>query len=211
MLEPTRRQRRKKLTDKQVAELPRKAARYFHPDPEQPSHGVRVYPAGPSAFYNVIARDAFHKQRWVRLGGTAEMGIEQSRERARAVIDRLKKGLEPFEPPKPTPDSVAEVAGEWVARHVRKNGLRTADEIERILARYILPHWHKRPFAEIKRSDVARLLDAIEDGHGAHTADAAFAVLRAISAWYGGSPRLHAHQGPEKARPEERSPAQPLS
>ena len=49
MPEPTRRQRRKKLTDKQVAELPRKAARYFHPDPEMPGHGVRVLPDGPAA------------------------------------------------------------------------------------------------------------------------------------------------------------------
>jgi integrase len=182
--EPTRRQRRQRLTDRMVAGLPRKSTRYFHPDPELPSHGVRVLPEGPSSFY-VIARDAFHKQRWVKLGGTAEMGIEESREKARTVIRRLRDGLEPFEAPKPMPDSVAEVAREWVTRYVRKNGLRTADEIERILTRYILPPWHKRPFAEIKRSDVARLLDAIEDKHGAHTADAALAVLRAISTWYG--------------------------
>jgi integrase len=182
--EPTRRQRRQRLTDKQVASLPRKAKRYFHPDPEMPGHGIRIYPSGPSAFY-VIARDTFRKQRWVRIGGTAELSIEQSREQARTVIRRLRAGLEPFEAPKPTPDSVADVAREWVTRYVRKNGLRTADEMERILARYVLPPWYKRPFAEIKRSDVARLLDAIEDKHGAHTADAALAVLRAISTWYG--------------------------
>jgi integrase len=185
VIEPApRRHRRQVLTDRQVAGLPRKAKRYFHPDPEMPGYGVRVLPEGPSSYYT-ICRDAFGKQRWVRIGGTAELSIEQARSRARIVIRRLRDGLEPFEAPKPTPDSVADVAREWVTRYVRKNGLRTADEMERILARYVLPPWHKRPFAEIKRSDVARLLDAIEDKHGAHTADAAFAVLRAISTWYG--------------------------
>jgi integrase len=181
--EPTRRQRRKKLTDKQVAELPRKRARYFHPDPEMPGHGVRVYPAGPSAFY-VIARDAFHKQRWVRLGGSAEMGIEESREKARTVIGRLKKGLEPFEAPPVRPDTVADVVQNWLRRHVEAKGLRTGTEIKRVLNRYVLPHWSDRPFADIKRSDIARLLDALEDERGAWVADSALGALRAVASWY---------------------------
>ena len=65
MTKPMRRERRKTLTDRMVAALPRQNKRYFHPDPELPSHGVRVLPEGPSSFY-LIARDAFHKQRWVR-------------------------------------------------------------------------------------------------------------------------------------------------
>ena len=35
---------------------------------------MRVLPEGPSSFY-VIARDAFHKQRWVRIGSTAELEL----------------------------------------------------------------------------------------------------------------------------------------
>src|SRR5437899_2901339 len=105
-----------------------------------PGHGVRVYPTGPSAFY-VTARDAFRKQRWVRIGGTAEMSIEQSRERARTVIRRLRDGLEPFEAPKPKSDSVADVCATWIKRHVEAKGLRTGDEMQRILDRYVLPHW----------------------------------------------------------------------
>ncbi|HEX2353360.1 MAG TPA: integrase arm-type DNA-binding domain-containing protein, partial [Xanthobacteraceae bacterium] len=93
MTEPTsaRRQRRKVLTDKMVQSLPRRRARYFHPDPEMPGHGVRVLPQGPSSYY-VIARDAFRKQRWVKIGSTAELSIADSRERARAVLKRLLAG-----------------------------------------------------------------------------------------------------------------------
>ena len=115
MTEPKRRERRKGLSDKQVASLPRRRRRYFHPDPELPSHGVRVLPEGPSSFY-VIARDAFKKQRWVRIGSTAELTIEDSREQARAVLKRLKAGLTPFEPPRVRPDTVADVAATWAKR-----------------------------------------------------------------------------------------------
>ena len=183
MPESTRRKRRQRLTDRQVADLPRKSARYFHPDPEMPGHGVRVYPAGPSAFY-VIARDAFHKQRWIKLGGTAEMRIDQSRERARAVIRRLRDGLEPFEAPPVKPDTVADVVANWLRRHVKPRGLRTGDELQRVLERHVLPVWADRPFADIRRSDIARLLDAVEDAHGPWVADSVLSALRAVASWY---------------------------
>jgi integrase len=180
-----RRNRRKTLTDRMVAALPRKRSRYFHPDPEQPGHGVRVLPDGPSAFY-VITRDPFKKQRWVRIAGTAELTIAESRETARAVIKRVRAGLDPFEPPPTKPDSVADVVDQWITRHVRKNGMRTADEIERVIRRYVLPAWRDRVFAEIKRSDITRLLDAVEDKHGAWVADSVLAQLRAVATWYAG-------------------------
>jgi integrase len=183
MSEPRRRQRRKVLTDKMVASLPRRRRRYFYADPEMPGHGVRVLPDGVSSFY-VICRDAFGKQRWVRLGGTAELKIDESREQARAVIKRLRAGLEPFEPPPVKPDTVADVVQNWVRRHVEAKGLRTGDELRRVIERHILPVWADRAFAEIRRSDIARLLDAVEDAHGAWVADSTLAALRSVSSWY---------------------------
>lgn len=181
--DPQRRQRRKTLTDRMVAALPRKRKRYFHPDPELPSHGVRVLPDGPSSFY-VIARDAFHKQRWVRIGSTAEHTIGEAREIARNVIKRLRAGQPPFEPPPVQPDTVADVVQTWLKRHVKAKGLRTGDELQRVLEKCVLPHWRDRPFMDIRRSDVARLLDAIEDAHGHWVADSVLSVLRSLASWY---------------------------
>ena len=93
-----RRSRRKVLTDKMVAALPRKPKPYFHPDPELPKHGVRVRPTGPGA-YTVVVRDPFGKQRGSRSARTAEMTIAEAREQARTVISRIQQGLQPFEPP----------------------------------------------------------------------------------------------------------------
>jgi hypothetical protein len=180
---PQRRTRRKVLSDRMIGALPRKRERYFHPDPELPGHGVRVYPEGPSSYY-VIARDAFKKQRWLRLGGTAEMTIEQSRERARGVIRRLKDGLEPFAPPPVKPDTAAAVVATWIKRHVEKNKMRRGHDMIRLLDKHVLPVWRDRPFAEIRRSDIAHLLDAVEDAHGPWIADAVLATLRTVASWH---------------------------
>jgi integrase len=76
------------------------------------------------------------------------------------------------------------VVATYLKRHVEARGLRTGDEIRRVLDMYVLPHWRDRPFAEIRRSDVAKLMDAIEDKHGAWVADSALATLRGVASWY---------------------------
>ena len=52
-------------------------------------------------------------------------------------------------PPPVKRDTVADVAATWLARHVEKKAMRTADEMRRVLDRYVLPHWRDRVFAEI--------------------------------------------------------------
>jgi integrase len=177
-----RRPRRKVLSDAMVAALPRRPQPYFHPDPELPKHGIRVRPTGPGAF-TAITRDPFGKQRWTKIGSTAEISITEAREIARTVIRRIEQGLPAFEAPKPKGDSVAVVAAEWLKRHVDKAKLRSADEYRRIIRRYIVPPWGERAFEEIRRSDAARLLDHIEDQHGPAQADAVASVLRMIGTW----------------------------
>lgn len=178
-----RRPRRKVLTDSMVSALPRRPTPYFFPDPELPKHGVRVRPSGPGT-YTVITRDPYKKQRWIRIGNTAELTITAARAKARSVIERVEQGLGPFEPPPVKPDSVANVTSNWLGRHVDKQGLRTAREQHRIVKKYILPHWAKRDFVLIRRRDVTQLLDHIEDNHGARTSDTVATLLGGVARWY---------------------------
>ena len=76
------------------------------------------------------------------------------------------------------------VAEDWVKRYVKKQGLRSADEIERILNKYVYPQWAGRPFFEIRRGDVNDLLDKLEDEHGAPQTDRVLAALRSIMNWF---------------------------
>jgi integrase len=176
------RRRRAGLTDKGVPALTRKSKRYIVSDPEQRGHYVRVPMQGPMVFA-AVARNPYGKQVWATLGTTADLKIEEARERAREAIRRIKDGLSAFEVPPSKPESVAMVADNWLRRHVEKSKLRTAGEIRRVLDRYILPYWKDRIFVDLRRSDIAALLDVIEDNHGARTADVVLTTLRSIASW----------------------------
>ncbi len=176
------RQRRKGLTDKQLNATRRRSKRFILSDPELRGHHVRVPPEGPISFV-AVARDPYGKQIWATLGTTAELTIEQARDRAREAMRRIKQGKPAFEPPKPKPESVESVASNWLQRHVAKSQLRTEKEMRRIIEKYILPFWRDKNFVEIKRSDVAMLLDEIEDENGPRMADATLTVLRSIASW----------------------------
>jgi integrase len=57
-------------------------------------------------------------------------------------------------------------------------------QIKRLLNTHVMPVWGDRPFVGIRRSDVASLLDAIEDKHGARQADLVLTIVRSIMNWH---------------------------
>ena len=170
----------KRLTDKQVAELKRKPTRYVIKDPELRGHYVRIPPEGPAVFA-AVARTPSRKQVWVTLGTTADLNIGEARERAQKALRRIKDGL-------PATETKPEQACRRLPRvgskcHVDQKKLRTADEYRRIVDRYILPKWKDRIFVDLRRSDIAALMDTIEDKHGARQADMVLTTLSSIAAW----------------------------
>ncbi len=181
--EPIRRQRRPTLTDKMLAALPRKRKRYTVSDPEQRGLYIRVPPQGPSTF-SVVARDRYKKQIWHTVGSADVLTIEEARDKARAAIKRIKEGKPPVEPTPAKPDSFESVAQDWFKRYVAEKGLRTAGEIGRCLKKYVYPRWADRDFISIRRSDITKLLDHIQDNHGARQADAVLAIVRSITNWH---------------------------
>ena len=188
--------RRKRLTDLQVAALKPKAnKRQAIPDPDLAGHYVRVTKSGAKS-YAVAVRDptqpvvskdtgkVYHRTVWHTLGSTDVLKIEDARELAREAIRRIKEGKPPVEPVKAKPDLFRSVAENWIKYHVAKSKLRTQREIERCLTKYVFPHWEKRDFISIRRSDAAKLLDYIEQHHGSRQADVVLGILRSLSHWY---------------------------
>jgi integrase len=175
--------RRKRLSDKQIRDLKPRKARYAVPDPECLGHYVRVMSSGAKSFA-AIARDPYGKQIWATIGAADHMTIEDARERAREIIKRVKAGKPAIEPAPTKPDSFEAVAKNWLKRYVEKKELISQPEIKRCLDKYVYPYWRNRPFVEIQRSDVAHLLDHIEDKHGARQADLVLAMVRKITNWF---------------------------
>lgn len=174
---------RKTLTDKGVEALKPRASRYAFPDPELRGHYVRVQPSGVKAFVTV-ARAPSGKQVWTTLGTVDVLGVDEARDQAREAIKRVRQGLPAFEAPPTQPDSFQQVAENWLKRHVKAKKLRSEREIRRTLEKYVYPRWADRDFISIRRSDVAALLDQIEDDHGSRMADVVKAYVSGIANWF---------------------------
>jgi integrase len=176
---------RQRLTDTKIAALRPAPKRRLVADPECPGLYVRITPAGSRSF-TVVARDPHGAQVWREVKG-AVVGVDKIsdvRERAREAIKRIKAGSDPFPPPPPKAESFKAVAENYLMRHVRANGLRSAAEIDRCLNVYVYPSLGKLVFTEIRRSDVAKLLDVIEEENGPRQADYVLAIIRGVMNWF---------------------------
>jgi len=169
-------------TKNQVDAYKPEDARYTVRHKDLPGFYIRVSPQGTKTFW-VAARDRNGNQVQAKIApGT--MDPDAAKKIAGEAITRLQAGLDAFEPDPVEPDSFKSVAEEFLKRHVEKKGLRSKPEIERILNKYIYPAWENRPFEEIGRKDVSKLLDKAEDNHGPRQAEYCLQVIRKIMNWY---------------------------
>src|SRR5687768_5984339 len=136
---------RKTLSDKGVAALKPRLARYALPDPELRGHYVRVQPSGAKSFVTV-AVGPHGKQVWTTLGACDVLSIDEAREKARDAIKRVRAGLPAVEAPVAKPVTFEAIAEQWLTRHVRPNELRSEKEITRLLRVHVFPAWKDRPF-----------------------------------------------------------------
>lgn len=172
--------RRKTLSDNGVTALKPRAKRYAYPDPELRGHYIRVQTSGAKS-YVAVARDPSGKQVWATVGDASLIKIDEAREKARKLVRAISAGED-----RSGPQSYRKVSDEWFKRHVEKKDrkLRSGLNIRRYLDKHILPAWGGRDFATIKRTDVATLLDKVEDNSGPVAADLTLSIIRSISNWY---------------------------
>jgi integrase len=79
-------------------------------------------------------------------------------------------------------NSFKSVAEEFFKRDGK--GLRSAEDSKDDLERYIYPRFGTRAIDSIKRSEIVRLLDGIEDERGPFAAQHALAILRRVMNWH---------------------------
>jgi len=164
-------------SDKGVAVLKPKAKSYLVAVANVPGLFVRVQPSGAKSFV-AIAKKPNGDQQWKRIDNTA-LTVAEAEKKGRETLRKIKAGesLAPAE-------SFQAIATEWLKRHVDGKGLRSKPTIEHYLNSYILPAWGSLLFVSIRRGQVAKLLDEIEDSAGARSADYALSVVRGICNWH---------------------------
>jgi integrase len=102
-------------------------------------------------------------------------------------------------------DTVQRVAEEWLARH---KGLRSIGQERQRLERHVYPKIGARPITEVRRSEIARLLDHVEDVAGPAAADKIYGILHRIAGWHSTRDddfRSPLVKGMKRTKPKERA------
>ena len=170
-----------RMTDASIAALKPAALRYEISDPQQRGLRVAVHPSGQRTFvvrYRYVGRSK-------KLTLQAGITIEQARKLAADALFEVSQGKDPAAAKAVkhgSKDTVQGVAEEFLLRHQGK--LRSVTQYERILRRLVLPELGQLQISSVKRRDVSRLLDKIEDGSGPPTAQLTLAVVRRLFSWH---------------------------
>jgi integrase len=178
--------------------------------------GVRVTAAGARAFVlNYRIRGLEHR---FTIGAWPDWSALRAVREARDLRQRVDRGENPLEDraSSSTAVTVASVLDDFVARHVRNTNqpLRSANEYESAFKRLVKPGIGKLGIYEVRRSNVIKMLDEIEDANGPVMADRTLAYLRKAFNWYAtrddqfNTPIV---QGMARIKPRERARSRVLS
>jgi integrase len=175
--------------------LTTKAVENFKPGPQR-----REISDGGSGLYLVL-QSSGHRSWALRyrangrptkltLGSWPKVTLAGARKLAAEALHDLSTGVDPsetrvaakFKADAAKANTLANVCEEYLRREGAK--LRTIDQRVSILKRLVYPHLGDRPIGSIKRSDIVRLLDKVEDTSGPRMADSTLATIRRIFAWH---------------------------
>lgn len=177
----------KALTDIAIRNLRPGKARLEIPDPGARGLYVVVQPSGRKGFA-VRYRNSAGKP--CKLTLTPGLSLAAARKAAADALLEVEQRRDPAvakkaakaEAAAAAADTVEAICEEFLRRE--KNRLRTVGERQRILKRLVYPKLGVRPIAELKRTEIIRLLDHIEDTSGPRMAHQTLACLRRVMNWH---------------------------
>jgi integrase len=157
-------------------------------DAQLTGFGVRVRPSGAMSYvvgYRAGSGRAAPKKR-LTLGAVGKITPEQARTLAQGILGAVAHGRDPAKERRKVEASaentLRSIAENYFAREGHK--LRSLHARQLALERLVYPNLGTRQIDDIKRSDINKLLDKIEDENGARTATLALAYLRRMMNWH---------------------------
>lgn len=154
-------------------------------DATVPGFAVRVTDNGAKTFVLVGRFPGSANPTARAIGKVGALSLEDARAKAREWLALVAKGVDPAQAQRDAQrDTLAAICDEYLDRRGRE--LRSVDLIRSMLTRLVLPTLGSRPIADIRRSDIVRLLDRIEDESGPVAANRTCALLGTVMNWYAG-------------------------
>jgi integrase len=162
------------------------AERTTYWDTAQPGFGLMVTANGHRSF--VVNYRAGRISRRVTLKNG--LSLSEARRQARGILGDVARGGDPLQESREAraaqSNTLKFIADEYLKREGKTLRARTLKDTQAIFRRYIFARFGSRPLDSIKRSEIVRLLDKIEDENGPTAARHAFATLRRLMNWYAG-------------------------
>jgi integrase len=122
------------------------------------------------------------KSRTFALGRYPVMDLSQARLAARAFLSDPAKHIEQ----RAEPETFEAVVADYMRLHVRKKQLRTERVIKQRIDKHFMPTFKSYRFSAIRRRDLVKRLDEIEEAHGAIMADAMLQLFASMAKWMAG-------------------------
>jgi hypothetical protein len=158
------------------------AERTVYWDEKQPGFGLMVTERGHRSW--VIQYRARHRSRRMTLDFV--LSLADARKEARAILGEVARGGDPVLERRRAADAerhaLRAIVDDYFAREGKK--LRSANKRRAALDRHVLPKLGAWSIYDIKRSDVQKLLDQIEDGTSDGRADQVLAFMRKVFNWF---------------------------
>lgn len=172
--------------------------RYMIWDKRLPGFGLRVTDGGHRSF--IVRGRIKGKPQPVRrtIGDYPALALADARETARAWLAALERGVDPAalvaeelaaaekarrQAARLKEGTFEKVSAKFIDSYAKAHQRRW-QETERIFRVYVSPEWSARPMHEIKRRDVADLLDNIAAENGIVMADRVLAAIRKLFNWH---------------------------
>lgn len=173
---------RLKLTDKSVATLKGRGARYEVWDKTRPAFGVRIGQSGKKSFVFMYHWEG--RPRRMTLGQYPKMSLADAGVAFAGARKQLELGIDPGASEvekrrqiRATP-TVRELGEEYLERHSKPNK-RSWKEDQRVLGHDVYPVWGSRKITAVRRRDVNALLDDIA-ARAPVQANRTFAIIRSM-------------------------------
>ena len=170
---------KKPLTQRTIDSLRATGERFFLWDALCPGFAVRVTETGYKSYVLCLRFPGSPHPSTRAIGTVGRVSLEWARAKAREWCQAVAEGRDPAIERAETFKAIAE---EYLAREGGK--LRSLDQRKSILERSIFPALGARPISEIRRGEVVRLLDLVEDERGPEAAHKVLGIISKVMGWH---------------------------
>jgi integrase len=163
---------------------PKKGDRIFYWDTTQSGFGLMVTAGGHRSYIVQYRADRTSRRMHLKPG----LNLTDARREAKSILGRVAKGGDPLgdkrKAAQASENSVRAIAEAFLQREGPK--LRSVDQRRRVFERLIYPKIGALQIDAIRRSDIVKLLDRIEDQNGPRMAHVVLAFLSRLFTWHAG-------------------------